>query len=202
MNQEEKPDEIIIVDNNCTDRTIEIASKYPVTVIKESKQGIIPARNTGFNSATYEIIARTDADTILPKNWIKQIKKTFEQNDVVGLSGNATYRDMDSPFPLVHWFFLFSHAVQGYYILFGPNLALRKDAWIAIKDEVCLDDSTVHEDIDISIHLNKKGQIIYDKNLIVSISARRIKHNPFSFFIEYPWRWIKTVFLHKHTFYT
>src|SRR5476651_2420897 len=82
MAQKVKADEIIIVDNNSTDDSVEIAKRYPVKVIHEKTQGITPARNSGFNETKYEIIARTDGDTILPVNWIKRIKKTFENSEV------------------------------------------------------------------------------------------------------------------------
>src|SRR6266567_2953645 len=72
MRQNVKADEIIVVDNNSTDNSVAIAKKYPIRVVFEKTQGMIPARNHGFNEARYEIIARTDADTILPVNWIKR----------------------------------------------------------------------------------------------------------------------------------
>ena len=45
--QIEKPDEVIVVDNNCTDKTVEIAEKFGATIIKEKKQGmtLIPEQN-------------------------------------------------------------------------------------------------------------------------------------------------------------
>src|ERR1700691_1182278 len=94
MKQNVKADEIIVVDNNSTDRTVEIAQKYPVKIIHEIQQGVTPARNQGFNEARYEIIARTDADTILPPTWIKRIKKAFENPEVVAVSGPASFYDL------------------------------------------------------------------------------------------------------------
>lgn len=70
--QKIRPDEVIVVDNNCTDNTLLIVKKYPFVQVKhEEKQGMIAARNAGFNAASHEIIARCDADTQLPTNWIK-----------------------------------------------------------------------------------------------------------------------------------
>lgn len=57
--------ETIVVDNNSTDKTAEIARRFGAKVVKELKQGIIPARERGFREAKAEIIARTDADTIV-----------------------------------------------------------------------------------------------------------------------------------------
>ena len=42
--------EIIIVDNNCTDKTVEIAKKYDVKVVSETKAGTCFARDAGTKS--------------------------------------------------------------------------------------------------------------------------------------------------------
>src|SRR3989344_7027794 len=103
LKQEEKADEIIVVDNNSTDNTAKIANKYGAVVVREVKQGMIHARNTGFNSATFEIIARTDADTYVPKNWIKLIKDNYAKNkNLAGLSGPASFYDFPISSKLQH----------------------------------------------------------------------------------------------------
>lgn len=198
MQQITPPDEIIIVDNNCTDRTIEIAKHYPVQIIKEKKQGLIYARNTGFNSAKYDILARCDADTIVPPSWVQQIKQKLPSG-LAGISGPVFLSDL----PL-KWFFSYIHRLitfkivrlfLGYDMLFGSNMAITKQAWEAIKDEICLDDSKVHEDIDITMHLKKKkGIIIYDQELMVSISSRRLRQ--LITYIDYPYRFLYLFFTH------
>lgn len=198
--QEEKADEIIIVNNNCTDRTIDIAKKYKVKIIKEKKQGTIFARNTGFNTAKYEIIARCDADTILPENWIKKIKENFSKRNIDGLTGPASFYDL--PFPTLFFTIIYLKGMKilqkGKHTLIGPNMAITKTVWNKIKNQTCVDEKKVHEDIDLAIHISQIGGKIYlDDNLAVKISARRIKNNPFSFFIEYPTRLAKTLKLHS-----
>jgi glycosyltransferase involved in cell wall biosynthesis len=64
--------EIIIVDNNSTDETFEIASKYKITVLKEDEyQSSYAARNSGLNRASGEYIAFTDADCLPEPDWLK-----------------------------------------------------------------------------------------------------------------------------------
>jgi len=96
QNQQEKADEIIIVNNNSTDKTYDLAKKYPVTIIREPIQGITFARNRGFNTARGDIIARSDADTIIPSDWIKKIKANFQKNKIDALGGTCIFYD----FPL------------------------------------------------------------------------------------------------------
>ncbi|PIP74986.1 MAG: hypothetical protein CO028_04055 [Candidatus Levybacteria bacterium CG_4_9_14_0_2_um_filter_35_21] len=102
INQEEKPDEIIIVDNNCTDKTIDICKEYSVRIVQEKTQGIIAARNTGFNAAKYDIISRCDADSVAPKDWIKKIKENFIKKPIVALGGPVRFYDL----PIKSIFFL------------------------------------------------------------------------------------------------
>lgn len=203
--QIDQPDEVIIVDNNCTDNSMTLAKGYPVRIIKEEKQGMIPARNKGFNSARYEIVARTDADTVVPEDWITKIKKHFQKNhNLVAVTGSGnfladmslvrkkTYRQFEK---LYHKSFLqiFHHP-----ILVGPNMAIRKSAWMKVRDEVCVEDSIVHEDADLAIHLGYIGTIIFDKNLTVNSSSRRWKRMNASQ-IEYFYRYLRTLQHHKQS---
>ena len=56
--------EIIVVDNNSTDKTTDIIKKYPVKYLHEEKTGRGIARNTAVKTAFGEIIAFTDSDYI------------------------------------------------------------------------------------------------------------------------------------------
>lgn len=195
VEQEEMPNEIIIVDNNSTDKTIAISQKYPVKIIYEKKQGIIPARNAGFNAATNEIIARTDADSTVSPNWIKEIKTTFKKHEIDALTGPAIITGI--PFNTIIYikaYFKILKKIQGHHTMIGPNFAITKNIWNKVKDKICQDDKKVHEDIDLAININNcNGKIFYNPNLIVKISGRRILKKPESFFIEYPLRLIDTL---------
>ncbi|MCS6956325.1 MAG: glycosyltransferase family 2 protein [Patescibacteria group bacterium] len=205
VNQTEKPDEVIVVDNNCTDKTIKIAKKYqkklPLKIIREKKQGIAYSRNTGFNKAKGEIVVKFDADSIIPPQWIKETKKTFEKNKKIAAYSNHFYF-YDSPIlkksllPSILYQFFFK-TLSGYGVLLGPAFAIKKSIWEKIKNEVCVDDDKVHEDIDITIHIAKYGKIFIDKNTIIYTSSRRIKYNPLSFFIEYPLIFLRMLLSHR-----
>lgn len=203
MRQEEKPDEIIVVDNNCTDNTINVVKKYKnIKVIRERKQGIIAARNAGFDHAQGDIIARCDADAILPSDWIKKIKHDFNSNKKI-LGVTTAFIIFDFPFinqsllPFKIYNF-FSQIILKTPVFLGPSMAITKEVWGIVKNQVCLDDSKVHEDIDLTIHISKYGLIYLDKSLIINYSSRRIKHNPLSFFVEYPLRLAKMLKIHRY----
>lgn len=201
MKQVDKPDEIIVVDNNCKDKTIEIAQSFGVTIVKETTQGMIPARNAGFNAAQFEIIARCDADAILPPDWIKIIKENFANHNIGGLTGPFEYYDMPltSNNVVMSQVYLLSLKIllRGNDTLFGSNMVITKSAWEAVRNDVCLNDKKVHEDVDLTIHMVKKGfKIKKDPKLLIKTSARRIKSRPHSFFVEYPIRMAKTLAAH------
>jgi glycosyltransferase involved in cell wall biosynthesis len=201
IDQTEKPDEIIVVDNNCTDKTAEIAGKYGARIICEKNQGMIYARNAGFNAAKYEIIARTDSDTILPKDWIIKVKKAFADPDIDALSGPASYFQTSlmskiSGSLTIVWFYILG-AMLGGPPMFGPNMAIRKSAWEKVKKDICLNDKDVHEDIDLAIHVARIGKIKFDNNFTVITTRGRWLR----IFTEYAVRLTKMLRSHRNNRY-
>jgi len=80
--------EVIVVDGNSTDDTQEIVSKFPVGLLKEERPGLNAARNTGINHSKGEIIAFTDCDCVVPRNWIKRLTEDFRNPQVGCVGGN------------------------------------------------------------------------------------------------------------------
>lgn len=197
VGQNELPDEIIVVDNNCTDKTVEIAQKFGARIVKEKKQGMIQARNAGFDAAKYEIIARTDADAILPPDWISKIKEHFKDPNLGALSGPASYFDMPliSQISTITTFTLFKTIgfLLGHPMLFGPNIALRKSSWEKIKNDICLRDAEVHEDVDLAIHLFKITNIKFEGDFAIRTARGRWT----KIFTEYIARFIKMLLSHR-----
>ena len=65
--------EIIIIDNKSDDRTREIISGYPVTLLEESDvQSSYAARNKGIAHASGSVLAFTDSDCCPAITWIKE----------------------------------------------------------------------------------------------------------------------------------
>lgn len=193
MNQKIPADEIIVVDSNSTDKSADIVKKYPVTLLQSNFKNVIDARDYGFNHASSDIIARFDADSRIPSDWVKRIKHDFETLHIDALTGPSDFYDFHFGGAFWYRFFIaFMRIVTGYYTMLGTNLALTKDIWNKIKDHTCKDPTAVHEDMDLAIHIHKqKGKIYYDPQLVTHTSSRRQRTNPVSFFAEYPWRLIK-----------
>lgn len=169
-NQHLAPHEIIVVDNNSSDRTAEIAAQYGAIVVSEKRQGIAWARDAGFDRASGDIIARCDADCVAPPTWIETITRYYEKqapDDWRAITGMGRYTMR---------FLLGGRAVgaiitTGYNVgnrlmlgsvaLFGSCMAFPRIWWDDIKNEVCKDSTIVHEDIDLTAHLLNKGRHVH-----------------------------------------
>ncbi len=197
--------ELIVVDNNSIDKTVEIAKKYGARVVRETIQGMIPARERGFAEAKAEIIARTDADTVVAPDWLEVIYDTFQKKPkVVAMTGPWLSPSKNLPDKITSSYSYFisvrlGKMMSGHVYLLGPNYALRKSIWKKVK--VIRDDRKVHEDIDISCNLANVGEILYNHKMKVVCSYRRVTENPFkglaNYMGEYPIRYIKTLYHNK-----
>jgi len=183
--------EIIVVDNNSTDKSSEIAKQFGVQVICESRAGVCWARQAGTEAARGEIVISTDADTIFAPDWLQKIDATFRRNKkYVAVAGPCIYRS--GPYwGKIYPRFLFG-AVNGYALVFGhpfyataTNIAFKKSFWKSYD---------VHapqggDELGLLRQLKKQGKVAFANNNPVYTSARRLKrglfYNLFVTFIFY-----------------
>src|SRR3569833_3321772 len=66
--------DVVVVNNNSTARTAEIASSYTnVRVMDEKQKGLVSARDGGFRATSAELVAYFDAVTLVPPNKHKTV---------------------------------------------------------------------------------------------------------------------------------
>lgn len=83
--------EIILVDSASTDRTVEIASRYPVTIVRiDECQELSPAagRYLGTLQATGKFIFFLDGDMVLIDGWIEAALAQFNEENVAAVGGS------------------------------------------------------------------------------------------------------------------
>jgi glycosyltransferase involved in cell wall biosynthesis len=86
------PFELIVVDNNCTDRTRHIVGQVArddgrVHYVFEPKQGLSYARNAGLLEARAPLVAFTDDDVRVAPDWVLAIVRAFEEHPGVDMVG-------------------------------------------------------------------------------------------------------------------
>ena len=175
--QDFKDFEIIVVDNNSTDKTREVAKNFNVILVSEKRQGVAFARNKGAKIAKGEILAFTDADTILPKNWLSRIFEEFEKDkNLIAFGGSCEFYSgplcakLASKFLLKLFLILDKFFSQGFNLM-GCNMAIRKSVFFKISG--FNENLKMNEDVEISYRLRKIGKVKFDFNFKVKTSGRR-----------------------------
>ncbi len=90
--------EIIVVDNDSSDNTAEIARSYGATVIFEPFRQIARARNSGAKAANTGYFVFLDADTILPAPLLQKALSLLESGTHCG---GGTLLNFDTPLPFL-----------------------------------------------------------------------------------------------------
>lgn len=181
LGQSRAADEVIVVDNNSTDRTMEILAGYrdDVIVLQEPRQGVQHARNRGLDAATGDIVVRIDADTRLPSGYLAEVQQTFGDPSVHAVTGPVSYYDVTLPGLVARA----DAAVRRLWTvpnrrldwIFGANMAIRRPIWHAVAATLCADER-FHEDLDLGIHLREHGySVLYARRLVAGTSSRRVK---------------------------
>jgi glycosyltransferase involved in cell wall biosynthesis len=125
--------EILMVDNNSTDRSAEIVASIPgIELLSEPVQGDFAARNLGISRARGEILAFTDSDTAPTKDWLRRIADTFEDPDVGVIVGHLAFNGTSPLLALLESYeadkasFIFEGSDPGVYFGYTCNLAARR----------------------------------------------------------------------------
>lgn len=170
--------EIVVVDNASSDTTADIArSKSGVRVVREETKGLTHARQAGLEATNSELVAYTDADTLLPDGWMDIVEETFKDPRTVSLSGPARYFDGTLLQNAVMGFFWRVVAPLTYravgYMVYGANFVAKRSALQAI-DGFDRSIEFYGEDTDIARRLTTQGKSIFRTDFFILTSARRL----------------------------
>jgi glycosyltransferase involved in cell wall biosynthesis len=199
-----KPFEVLVVDNNSTDATVTVARSFPfVTVLSEKRQGVVYARDRGFNQARGDIIGRIDADTVISQNWVATIEQLFKaapgKAQLGAVSGAVSYYDLPWQESIARLDLTFrqwiANGMGRDVFLYGSNMAVRRSAWLKTRKYMCRTGG-LHEDFDLAIHLTAdKSRVVFDRRLKAAVSLRRF-HVTFNDYFKYVWLSPQTY--HRH----
>ncbi len=190
--------EIIVVDDGSTDDTAEVSKKFGVKVVhcpkKENRYGkklthaqkITYARQRGADAASGGIILQADADTIYPSGWLRKLSERFSSNpEIVAVTGKFVYRNppwwAKIEYFLRNYINILSLMVLGKPLLTsGANFAFRREAFLKVGGYNI--DSLSPDQYGMAARLSRAGRIVYDKDISVSTSSRRVE-KPFLFIL-------------------
>jgi chlorobactene glucosyltransferase len=178
-NQNYRDFEIIVIDNNSTDRTGEIAKKLVKNVFDEKKQGYVFAVNFGAKKAKGTYLSICDADTIYPSSWLEKVNAAFEsQKDIAGVYGGIMVQDsnliINSIGPFFNSAFLIISRLLGMDNTSGFNFVFRKDIFEKVGgyNEKY---KKASPDIELGKKIRRYGKLKLDLSIKVYASTRRFE---------------------------
>lgn len=89
--------EILVVDNDSSDRTADAARSFGATVVTEKIHNIARVRNTGAAFAHGDILAFIDADTLVPAHFFRRVQEAMSSPNCLGGCADILHRP-DSKF--------------------------------------------------------------------------------------------------------
>lgn len=188
--------EVIVVDNDSTDRTAEVVANYPrVKFIHEKRRGANSAREAGFRASTGELVAFPDADTDMPRGWVERAEREFANDpDLVCISGPFILYDLPPMIQILVRIFYFlgylAYLVGKIFlrkttVIQGGNYMLRRWALEKIGGQnVAL--TFYGDDTDLAMRLSKIGKVKFTFKLPIRSSGRRLaKEGAFTMGLRY-----------------
>jgi glycosyltransferase involved in cell wall biosynthesis len=113
QNRNTPPYEVVVVDNNSTDRTRLIIEESAARAegrlryVFEPRQGLSHARNTGIVEARADIVAFTDDDVRVSPDWVVALSRAFETHPRIDCAGGRILPLWPGPTPTwltrLHW---------------------------------------------------------------------------------------------------
>jgi glycosyltransferase involved in cell wall biosynthesis len=130
--------EIIMVDNQSSDRTREIAGPYVDDICVSHIRGKVPSLQVGVRFCSGDIVATADADTIYRHDWLKHIDEGFASNSATILVYGPSCIDASQSTGgklLSNGFAQLSLAC-GVVNSLGFNMAIRRQEFVAILQKI------------------------------------------------------------------
>ena len=172
-------DEVIVVDNGSTDDSVAVANAAGARVLVEPRRGIWPATAAGFDAARGDLLARLDADSVPPPDWLARIEQRMASADrPTAITGpGAFYGGTRVTRWIARNLYIGGYVhvvgfVLGHAPIFGSNYAIRSEAWRELRGIVHRDRADVHDDLDLSWWMQPGMTVAYEPTLVVGVSAR------------------------------
>src|SRR5207253_7465827 len=165
---------IIVVDNDSTDSTVNIARSFEAEVINEQMHNVAKVRNVGANQANGDILVFVDADVVVPERLLCCIYEAMSDKLCLGGTVDTNYEPAKYSVKVYLRMWRFIGQVAG--MAQGATQFCRKD----IYDSLHGYDETLYmgEDVDFYWRLKRfakrcNSYVQYIGDIQVSPSSRR-----------------------------
>jgi len=188
--------ELIVTDNNSTDRTAEVAREHGAKVVFEEMQQIARSRNAGAAQAKGHYLIFVDADTLITGSLLKTTLDTLDTGDYCG-GGTLASFDKECGWLLRRFLALWTFLSKTFKWAAGSYVFCLKEGFVDIGG--FNEEFYASEEVHLSIALKrwgKKRQLkmkILDEPVVTSTrkvdwySTRRLLGQFLIFFVM-PWR--------------
>ncbi len=181
----EEPIEILVVDNQSTDKTVlKAKAQCPqAKIIVETEPGVVSARQAGFKNAQGELLIFLDADVRLPHRfWLKNLLGIIQPHQVVAVSTHYKYYEMSflvkviqtfgTYFCIYPWIFFADKVFKKTSHMVGGMMAIKHSALNRIGG-FGNETQFYGDEISVVKKLYAWGKIIVSPKLWVYTSGRR-----------------------------
>lgn len=178
--------ELLLVDSESQDNTIQIASQYVDKIIILPERDLVRARTIGIEHSKGDIIVFIDADTLYPTNWLNTMLKHYSydqrqkqssnsNNPVIAVSGPEFHPNYDVTRDIFEPI-LINLCIKRSNEMIGHNSSCYKWAFDAINgfdvpfnyDIKSSKDTQIVLETYFAKKLRSIGNYVYDKRLIVN----------------------------------
>lgn len=168
--------EVVVCDNNSTDRTAGIAEENGARVVKETQKGTRFAYDRAMKESKGEIIIATNADTLVPTNWISRIVETYEDKEVVGVGTRVKF--YNAPKWVNTYLNISNNKLNIKPAMWGTSLSCRR----SVYDKVGGFNHGVNtnEDAVFTLLIEKFGKVKILSDVVVEMDGRRFNKGTFS----------------------
>ena len=167
--------ETIVVDNESTDKTKQIAENFGAKVFTESEHNIGKVRNTGAKNAVGDVLIFVDADTIVPASLFQKIAVVMEDERCFGGAVAVDYEQFERK-----WMRFYLRGWQFWGTFFNMKQGAAQFCRKAVFENLGGYDETIFmgEDVMFYWRLSKfakqtDGHLFFVENPKVVTSARR-----------------------------